>query len=278
LERPSQWAEKEILTGEDGAEFQRQILQRANADRRDGGATADVDRAYNEAWFDRGSVQSTIRTSLIVDPQNGRMPPLTPQASAKQTALAEARRRRGPADSYEDRPLTERCLLNHGVPPLPTGYNNNYQILQARGYVAILYEMLDEVRVVRLGPESSGGDEHVRQWKGNSRGHWEGNTLVVDTGDFNDQVLIRGINVKPSDALHVVERLTRTDAQTIDYRATIDDPKTWVRPWTVAVPLKKTEELMYEYACHEGNYAMSGILSGARAQEKAAARRIQEPN
>jgi hypothetical protein len=217
-----------------------------------------------------------MRTSLIVDPPDGRQPSLTAQAAAKETALADARRARGSADSYEDRSLTERCLLNHGVPPLPTGYNNNYQILQAPGSVAILYEMLAEVRIIHLGSDSSVGLQHPRQWKGNSRGYWDGDTLVVDTTDFDQKVVIRGINVTPSDALHVVERLTRVDAHTIDYKATIDDPKTWVRSWTLAVPMTKTAELMYEYACHEGNYSMIGILSGARAEEKAAAQRAQE--
>jgi hypothetical protein len=163
----------------------------------------------------------------------------------------------------------ERCLLNHGVPPLPTGYNNNYQILQTPGYVVILYEMLYEPRIIPVDGRRDAG-HHVRQWKGNSRGRWEGNTLVVHTAGFNEKTMIRGIRGHPSEALHVVERFTRIDADTIDYQATVNDPGTWVKPWTVAVPMTKTQERMYEYACHEGNYSMAGILAGARADDKSA--------
>jgi len=269
LERPTRLAGKQVLTDEEAAEFQRQELQRTNADRRDGGPEADVGRAYNEVWFDRGRAKGTMRTSLVVDPSDGRFPPLTPEAKEKAAARVEARRRRGPADSWEDRSLPERCILNHGVPPLPTGYNNNYQILQTPGYVVILYEMLYEPRIIPVGGRPHVGQQ-IRQWKGNSRGRWEGNTLVVDTTDFSDKTVIRGIPATPSEALHVVERFTRVDAQTIDYQSTIDDPKTWTRPWTLAVPMTKTEERLYEYACHEGNYGMFGILEGARAEEKAA--------
>lgn len=269
LERPTQMGGKEVLTDEEAADFQGQALQGVNADRRDGGSEADLGRAYNEFWFDRRELKKTGRTSLIIDPSDGRIPSLTSKAKENEAARVEARHKRGPADSWEDRPLTERCLLNHGIPPLPSGYNNNYQILQTPGYVVILYEMLHEPRIIPLGGRPQVG-HHARQWKGNSWGHWEGDTLVVDTTDFSEKVMIRGINAKPSEALHIVERLKRVDARTIDYQATIDDPKTWTRAWTVAVPMTKTDELMYDYECHEGNYAIVGILSGARAEEKAA--------
>jgi hypothetical protein len=268
LERPAQFAGKAVLTEAEAAGFQRQELERNNADRRDGASRADVDRAYNEMWFDRGRLTKTMRTSLVIDPPDGRIPAFSPEGSEREAARLAARQKRGPADSWEDRPLTERCLLNHGVPPLPTGYNNNYQILQVPGYVVILYEMLYEPRIIPLdGPPRNG--PHIRQWKGNSRGRWEGSTLIVDTTDFSDQTMIRGIAAKPSEALHIVERLTRVDADTIDYQATLEDPRTWSRSWTIAVPLRKTDDRLYEYACHEGNYGMTGILSGARAEEKA---------
>jgi hypothetical protein len=271
LERPAQFAGKAVLTEEEAAGFQRQELERTNADRRDGASRADVDRAYNEMWFDRGKLKKTMRTSLVVDPPDGRIPAFTPEGKEREAARIEARQKRGTADSWEDRPLTERCLLNHGVPPLPTGYNNNYQILQSPGYVVILYEMLYEPRIIPLVPPGGRPRDtpHIRQWKGNSRGHWEGRTLVVDTTDFSEQTMIRGINFKPSDALHIVERFTRLDADTIDYQATIDDSRVWTRPWTVAVPMTKTDDPLFEYACHEGNYGMFGILSGARAEDRA---------
>jgi len=271
LERPTQFAGKAVLTDDEAAGFQRQELERTNADRRDGASRADVDRAYNEMWFDRGKLAKTMRTSLVVDPPDGRIPPFTPEGKQQEAARLEARQKRGPADSWEDRTLTERCILNHGVPPLPTGYNNNYQILQIPGYVVILYEMLYEPRIIPLGGRPQSGP-HIRQWKGNSWGRWDGKTLIVDTTDFSDKFMIRGINVKPSDRLHVVERFTRVDADTIDYQATIDDSRTWTRPWTMAIPLTKTDDRLYEYACHEGNYGMVGILSGARAEDQAGER------
>jgi hypothetical protein len=268
LERPNQFAGKAVLSEEEAAGFQRQELERNNADRRDGASRADVDRAYNEMWFDRGKLTKTMRTSLVIDPSDGRIPPFTPEGQQREAARLAARQQRGPADSWEDRTLTERCILNHGVPPLPTGYNNNYQILQIPGYVVILYEMLYEPRIIPIGGSRQDGS-HVRQWKGNSRGRWDGNTLIVDTTDFSEQTTIRGITAKPSEALHIVERFTRVDADTIDYQATLDDPRTWSRSWTVAVPMRKTDDRLYEYACHEGNYGMVGILAGARADEKA---------
>src|SRR2546422_7067781 len=150
LERPGELAGKQVLTDEEANAFARQALQRANADRRDGSRNADIDRAYNEFWFDRGTAVDTRRTSLIVDPTDGRIPALTPEGQAREAARADRRRRRGPSDSGDDRTLTERCILNHGVPPLPTGYNNKYQILQSPGYMVILYEMLHEPRIITL--------------------------------------------------------------------------------------------------------------------------------
>jgi hypothetical protein len=275
LERPSELAGKQVFTDEEASAFTKQARERANADRRDGSPRADIDRAYNEFWFDRGTTVDTRRTSLIVDPINGRIPALTPEGQAREAARADRRRRRGPSDSWEDRSLTERCILNHGVPPLPTGYNNNYQILQTPGYVVILYEMLYEPRIIPLDGRRHVGRD-IKLWRGDSRGRWDGNTLVVETTNFSDKVMIRGINIDPTEALHITERFTRVNANTIDYQFTIEDPNTWTRPFTGSVPMTRTDELMYEYACHEGNYGMFGILAGARAEERAADERARK--
>jgi hypothetical protein len=274
LERPSELAGKQVLTDEEANTFARQALERGSADRRDGSPLADLNRAYNEFWFDRGTTVETRRSALIFDPADGRIPALTPEGQAREAARADRRRRRGPSDSWEDRSLPERCILNHGIPPLPTGYNNHYQILQIPGYVVILYEMLYEPRIIPLGGRPHVGKD-IKLWRGDSRGRWEGDTLVVDTTNFSDKVFIRGINVDPTESLHVTERLRRVDLNTIDYQFTVEDPKTWTRPFSAAVPMMRTDEHMYEYACHEGNYGMFGILAGARAEEKAAEERAK---
>jgi hypothetical protein len=273
LERPRDLGDKQFFTEKEAAEYEKHILEHNNADRRDTqNAEADIALAYNDFWYDRGTkIVPTRRTSLIVDPPDGRIPPLTVEAQKREAARAEAMRGHGPADSWEDRNLAERCLTR-GAPKLPGGYNNNFMILQGPGYVAILQEMIHEVRVIPLG-----GRPHIpqnmRQWLGDSRGHWEGNSLVVDTTNFRDEIRSNlyyccgaaGAN------LHLVERFTRVDNDTIDYQYTVDDPTTYTRPWTVALPMWRTEGPLYEYACHEANYGMSGILAGARAEEKSAA-------
>ncbi len=273
LERPPELAGKQFFTEQEAAEYEKKVLEHNNADRRDNAdAQADIALAYNDFWYDRGTkIVPTRRTSLIVDPPDGRIPSLTPEAQKREAGRAEARRGRGPADSWEDRNLAERCLTR-GAPKLPGGYNNNFLILQGPGYVAILQEMIHEVRVIPLNGRAHAA-QNIRQWLGDSRGHWEGHTLVVDTTNFRDEIRfnlyyccgIAGAN------LHLVERLTRVNNDTIDYQYTVDDPTTYTRPWTVAVPLWRTPGPIYEYACHEANYGMAGILAGARAEEKAAA-------
>jgi hypothetical protein len=209
-------------------------------------------------------VVPTMRTSLIVDPADGRIPALTPDAQRRAAARAEERRLH-PADGPEDRSLQERCILwpAAGPPMMPVGYNNNYQIVQGRGYVAVIVEMIHDVRII-----PTDGSPHlpsnVRQWLGDSRGHWEGNTLVVDTTNFTDQTNFRG----SGENLHLVERFTRTGPESLMYEFTIDDPASFVKPWTVQVPMTRSAGPVLEYACNEGNYAMQGILAGARAQEK----------
>ena len=273
LERPRDLAGKEFLTPQEAADYEKRVLQSNNRDRRDGSAEDDLNRAYNDSWYDSGTnIVKTRRTSLVIDPPDGRIPAFTPEAQKREDARAEDRRRRGPdpADSWEDRSLGERCLTR-GAPKLPGAYNNNMQIVQTRRYVAILQEMIHEVRMIPLDGRGH-IDKSIRQWLGDSRGHWEGKTLVVDTTNFTDKIISNAFNCcRGAGAnLHVIERFTRVDADTIDYQYTVDDPSTYTRPWTVSIPLTKVEGPIYEYACHEGNYGMANLLSGARAQEKAA--------
>jgi hypothetical protein len=275
LERPTQLAGKEVLTEAEEAEYEKQVLANMNRDRRDGGAKADLDRAYNDGWYDSGTkVVKTRRTSLIIDPPDGRIPAFTPEAKKREDARAEERLRRAgpdPADSWEDRSLGERCITR-GVPKLPGAYNNNVQIVQSPRYVTILQEMIHEVRTIPLDGRPH-IDKSIRQWVGDPRGRWEGNTLVVDTTNYTYKPVFNAFNCcrGASGNLHLVERFRRIDADTIDYQYTVDDPTTYTRPWTVSVPMTRSEGPIYEYACHEGNYGMIGILSGHRADEKAAA-------
>jgi hypothetical protein len=203
------------------------------------------------------------RTSLITDPSDGRLPAMTPQAQQKQLTASAART--GRPSGPEDRSLSERCIT-FGSPRLAAGYNSYFQILQSAKQVAILMETIHDVRVVPLD-----GTPHLpsnmQTWLGDARGHWEGDTLVVDTTNYKPGVFM---NVS-SDKLHVVERFTRTDADTLKWEITVDDPGAWAKPWTAMIPLKHSKDTLFEYACQEGNYGLQGILAGARAEEKAAA-------
>jgi hypothetical protein len=266
LERPKQFEGKEFLTKAEAAEFEKQAIYDANGDRRDGGADADVGRAYNEFWRDRGRVVSTMRSSLIFDPPDGKVPPLLPEAQKRNADTAAARRKvGGPLDGPEGRSLQERCLLTPqaGPPMLPANYNSNYQIVQTPNYVAIMVEMIHDARIIPLDG-SPHLPKNVRSLMGDSRGHWEGKTLVVETTNFTDKTSFRGA----SENLRVIERFTRTDENTLLYQFTINDPTTWAKPWSGEIPMKKVTAPLYEYACHEGNYGMAGVLSGARAEEK----------
>jgi hypothetical protein len=268
LERPDALSGKTVLSEAEAVAWEKQRLENNNRDRRDGGAEADVARAYNELFYDQGSHLSrfdgSIRTSLVLDPPDGRVPSYTPEA-AKRLEAARAEARLHPADGPENRSLAERCIFwaTAGPPVLPGPYNNNYQIVQTPGYVIIMSEMIHEVRVIPLD-----GRKHipsgVRLWTGDSTGHWEGDTLVVDTTNFTGKTRFRGSD----ENLHVVERFRRADANTILYRFTVDDPTTFSKPWTAEVAMTKAQGPIYEYACHEGNYALQDILAGARADEK----------
>jgi hypothetical protein len=225
---------------------------------------------YNEFWYDRGNkIVGTKRTSLIVDPPNGRLPAMTPEGKKRADAIAfesaEAQLGRPRADSYEDRPLQERCLagLNAGPPMTPGAYNNNVQLFQTPDNVVILNEMIHDARIVPLDGRPHG---HIPQWRGDSRGHWEGDTLVIDTINFKRETSLPN----SSATTRLVEKFTRADADTLIYEFTVEDPSVWTRPWTAVVPMSRTDQPIYEYACHEGNYAMASILAGARAADKAA--------
>jgi len=220
--------------------------------------------------MDRGTrVVDTRRTSLIVDPPNGRIPPLTPEGQQRKDATAAARQR--PARGPEDRSMGERCLLgfNGGPPMEPRAYNNHAQLFQTPGHVVILNEMVNDARVIPLDGRPH-VDDRIRQWRGDSRGRWEGDTLVVETTNFYLQTAFSE-RQGSTPALHLVERFTRRSADILVYEATMTDPATWASPWTFEVPMARSDEPVYEYACHEGNYGMDGIMAGARADEAAAA-------
>ncbi len=275
LERPPQWAGKERLTDEELAElkaataqviasgldaqFGDQLVLKALEGLTDADSY-DTTGNYNQFWLvDR---DFTHQTSLVIDPPDGQVPALTVAAQHG----AEARRgyrSAHPADGPEDRGLGERCA-NFGVPRLGAGYNSYFQIFQTSRHVAVLKEMAHDAKLIPLDGSPHAPDG-VRQWNGDSRGRWEGDTLVVETTNFSPQSNFRG----SADHLHLVQRYTRVGPDTLDYEVTVTDATTWTRPWTVLIPLKRSADAVFEYACHEGNYGMEGILSGHRAQERA---------
>jgi len=258
LERPAAVAGREFFTREEAATREAEAGADAPPKAGDPGT-------YNSFWFDRGKIDAKLRTSLITDPPDGRLP-LT--AAARQTIKAKAEHTRAhPADSWLDRSAWDRCITYHGVPPISTGYNNTYQIFQTPDYVAILVENIHDVRMIPIDGRARLSDS-IRQWNGNSRGHWEGQTLVVETTNYSDQTELRFPSSRNTRA---VERFTRASDDVIDYQFTVEDPTVYTRPWTAVRPMTSLPGYrIYEYACHEGNYAMSGILGGARADEKAA--------
>jgi hypothetical protein len=262
LERPDEFADKEFLTEQEAAAYEKRTLAAVNTDRRDGGNETDLRRNYNEFWRERAAtVVPSRRTSLITDPPNGKLPPLTPEARQKRAERAAADRLpSGP----QDEPLRVRCITR-GLPMVPTPNNNFFRIVQSGGIVAILQEMMYEVRLIPLDgrPHSS---PRIRSYMGDSRGHWEADTLVIDTTNYRGKDDFYGAD----DNFHLTERLTRIDPDTLLYQFTVDDSTAYTRPWSAEIPFTRTAEGIFDYECQEGNYAMVDILSGARAQEKAA--------
>ena len=267
LERAPEFREKPSLNEQEAGLYEKRAVDQRNRDRRDGDAETDVARAYNELFFDQGSklakLGGVFRTSIIVDPPDGRIPQLTPNAQRKVDEIREYARQH-PADRPQDRSLTERCIFwgTAGPPMLPGPYNNTYQIIQTPDSVIILSEMIHDVRIIPLD-----GRPHlapaIRRWLGDSRGHWEDQTLVVQTSNLTDKTRFRGAD----ENLRVTERFSRVDANTILYRFTIDDPTAFSKPWSGEIPFVAVRGPIYEYACHEGNAALPNILAGARAQE-----------
>src|SRR5512134_3062907 len=283
MQREERFGTRNVLTDEEFTERQQRAARQTEQDNADfdlenaastpGG---DVGGAVSPPphWLERGEPQR--QASLIVDPPNGRMPAYTQAAQDRQAALRAFRQTRGPADSYTDRSNYDRCITRGLAGSiLPVIYNNGTQIVQSPGYVAIVNEMIHETRVVPLdGREHVGSN--IKMWLGDSRGRYEGDTLVVETTNFTDRTAI-GVNgggQRHTEAMKITERYTRVADDVIEYQMTVDDPETYTAPWTMQMPLKRDDGYgMFEYACHEGNLAMFNILSGARADDRAAAGR-----
>ena len=274
-----------ILTWDEVAEREGRVVERSQA----GAEASDPDRppleagssvgAYNNVYFEFGQQVAIVNgeplSSLITSPDNGRKPALTPEGERRRDERREFMSQFGPADNPENRTLQDRCLVsftNHGGPPMTPNYayNSNYTIVQTADYVMLHYEMVHDTRIIRLG-EPDPLPPHMRPWFGDSWGRWEGNTLVVETTNIYPLQDYMGIHPTPDLTVH--ERFTRVDEETILYEFTVDDPTTYVEPWGGIVPFKRFDDLLYEYNCHEGNYAMSNILSGARYEEREGGRK-----
>ena len=270
LERPTEFGEKATLTEAEYRQRVERLTKKYNDDKKDRTAPRGTE-AGPEHWYE-GAKNVSYRTSLIIDPPNGRIPAYTPDAEKRvpkkgtELGFVGGSFGGGPYDGPEDLALTDRCITR-GLPQtwFPSEYNNGFQIVQTPELVTIYFERLHEARVIPID-----GRPHLpstmRQWMGDSRGRWEGNTLVVDVTNFSDRTSFR----KASTNLHLTERITRVDAGTVRVEVTVDDPTTWTKPWTFAVTGKKDPEYwqILEYACHEGNYGMRNMLSASRAQEK----------
>ncbi len=281
LERPVALGDKAFFTPEEAKAFTQAALERNDKDRR-GGGVRDVLNAYNAFWWDSGTkVLRNMRTSIITDPPNGRIPPLTAHRQAQLQEQAEAVKVRcerpgceiansgqlSPSDKAQDLDLMSRCIsFGTVVPMLPSAYNNDYQIVQGPGVVAIDTEMVHDVRRI-----PTNGSPHlppsIREWTGDPRGHWEGDTLVVDSTNFTAETRVRGAD----ENLHLTERFTRVGPDTLLYQFTVNDPTAFTKPWSGEIPMAKTDGLLYEYACHEGNIGLKDIIASAKADEKKAA-------
>jgi hypothetical protein len=269
LERPKD-VTKEFFTQEEALAMIRRAAD-AEAEQTVPGTVADVHYDFTQFGLDRSQapLALNLRTSLIVDPADGRLPPMTEDGRKRAVARAEARKRMGrPTDAVQNQSLSVRCILmdRNGPPMLAGAYNNNYQIVQAPGYVMILVEMLHGPRLIPLDARAQ-LPPGVRQLEGSSRGRWDGDTLVIETTNFTDKTAFQG----SSENMRLTERFTRVDEDTLLYRFTVDDPATWTRPWSAEVPWRKAIGPLFEHACHEGNYGLYNTLAGARAEEKRAA-------
>ncbi len=282
LERPEELGDKAFLTVEEAAAAEQAEIQRnlelweAEARRTEAGGNVG---AYNNFWMDRGT-RPTRRTSLITYPPNGRFPELS-EVGAERAEARRAYMAAHPADSYTDRNSSDRCIVgfNAGPPITPLAYNQNMQLFQTPDHVVIYTEMVHTPRIVPLDDRAA-LDPGIRLWSGDSRGRWEGNTLVIETANFNEQrqwipLTSGGSGVTSTANMTLVERFTRVDDETLDYTFTVTDPDTWASDWTATMPMQRTDMPLFEYACHEGNYSMEGILSGHRADERAAAAQQQ---
>ena len=288
FQRPTDLADREFLTEEEAAAI---AQNRADLDaelaarpalRTEAGGNVDrgVDGApgsYNNLWMERGtSVVADLRTSVITDPPNGRLPEVTPEVQAwlDSDEFAYLRAVRGgiePTAHYDQLDLGDRCIWYRGVPSFPTAYNNNYQIVQTPDWVAILQEHIHDVRFIPLDGRPHLPDS-LRQYSGDARGHWDGDTLVVETTNFNEHAFIRNFNANLSQELHVIERFTPQGDGVLGYEFTVTDPKTWTRPWGGSLPMTRNDLPLYEYACHEGNYGLTNMMAGSRIQEREASR------
>jgi len=265
LERPANFGDRQFLTDEEVARLEANAAKRLDAPPDD---TVPANLVHAPYMTDPGrKVDEDRRTSLIVDPPDGRVPSLTPEAQRRQS-LRQAGNRNGGTDGPEQRSSLERCITM-GLPSgnLPTLYNNNIRIVQGPGYVAITHEMVHDTRIIPLDGRAPLSPK-IHQWFGDSRGHWDGNTLVVETANFSDKTNYRGSGA----TLHLVERFTRSGKNNVEYRVTLDDPTTWTKPWTIELHMRTSEGDLYEYGCHEGNYGLHNILEEARDADKAAAK------
>ena len=273
LQRPAAWAGKERLTDEElqqlmaaaseatnpGADalFGDQLVLAAIA-RTEATSYDPTTGNYNQFWIaDR---EFNNRTSLVVDPPDGLIPPFT-ESAKKRLCKRVKHLMEHPADSWLDRPIPERCI-SYGAPFIFAGYNGYHQIFQSEDHVVIHQEMIHDARVIPLDGKPHIGED-VRLWNGDSRGRWEGDTLVVMTANYSSKNDFMG----SSEQLKITERFTLTGPETLEWEVTVNDPGTWTKPWTASIPLKRTEDAIYEYACHEGNYGMEGMLAGARAED-----------
>ena len=269
LERPAEWKDKATLTAEEAAAYAKTRLNDLADQPRGAEVQRDADIHYDDAiWMLEGYAKGAmLRTSIITDPPDGRIPPLSAEGQKRAQGRAAARKGMGQFDSAETRGLSERCIYwaHEGPPILPTGYNSNLQIHQAPQAFVIIPEMMPVARVVPLDgrPKLGAG---VRGYRGDSRGRWEGDTMVIETTNYYEKTAWRG----SGENLKVTERLTMTSPKTIRYQFTVDDPSTWSKPWSGEYEITRIEGPLYEYACHEGNYGLPSILKGARLAEEAA--------